>query len=316
MSVGRRRVLQAIPKWIQTSRVFLTPFHSSSYFFCGDFGSFFCVKCRAPCAGFRRLLLVTILDAGDSAFLFVGSLLSTALVLHLVARCATSRCRSMLALRDWTFWPNEFGWSLRLLGSSAWCIGKVAGDVRFESCGSTCRVSWEFPVFLLKCLALCCCFGVRRRRTRSLGDCFEIPDETGLRTRPAFDLPFWSLRVVALPAALPRCSWFEVSYMDVISLLFVPWPVLPSASSSRGNVGERRRGNRAGADRSLRYEALTCDNDMNRESILRYTLKCIEKCGRIQLSRPFGMSKWRVRQEVTSSGECLVIVQYSSANTV
>ena len=285
-------------------------------FFPGDFGSFFCVECRAPCAGFRRLLLGTIFDAGDSAFLFVGSLLSSALVLHLVARCAPSRCRSMLALRDWTSWSNEFGWSLRLLGSSAWCIGKVAADVKFKSCGSTSRVFWEPPAFSLKCLALCCCFGVRRRRTRSLGDCFEILDETGLRIWPAFDFLFCSLRVVALPAALPRCSWFEVSYIDVISLLFFLWPVSPSASSSRGNVGERRRGNGAGADRSLRYEALMCGNDMNRESILRYRLECIEKCGSIQLSRAFGMSKWRIRQEVTSSGECLATVQYSSVNTV
>lgn len=54
---------------------------------------------------------------------------------------------------------------------------------------------------------------------------------------------------------------------------------------------------------------------MNGEFILRYKLKCIEKCGSIQISRAFGMSERRVRQEVTISGERLEILQYSSAST-
>lgn len=180
--------------------------------------------------------------------------------------------------------------------------------MKFESCSSTCRVFWEFPVFSLKYLALCCCFDVRYHRTHSLGDCFKILDETDLRTRSAFDFPSWSPWVITLPAALSWYSWFEVSYIDIIFFLFVPWSVSSSASSSRDNVEERQHDNSTETDRSLYYKVLIYGNDMNRKSILRYRLKCIKKCSNIQLSRTFEMSKWCIRQKVTISGECLAII--------
>jgi hypothetical protein len=65
----------------------------------GDRCLFSCFEFRASCAGFCHLLLWTILDVGDSTLIFVESLLLGALVLLLVARCALSGCRAMLALR-------------------------------------------------------------------------------------------------------------------------------------------------------------------------------------------------------------------------
>ena len=64
----------------------------------GDRCLFSCFEYRASCAGFRRLLLWTVLDVSDSALIFVESLPLGALILLLVVRRAFLGCRAMLAL--------------------------------------------------------------------------------------------------------------------------------------------------------------------------------------------------------------------------
>lgn len=138
--------------------------------------------------------------SNDPGLILVESWLLSSLVLLLVARCAFSGCRAMLA---WWGWTCEICW-LRLPRWLTWCVCKVVREVKFEFCSSSCCVFWKSFGFPPKCLVSLCYIDIRRRRLRSLGEHFDILDEIGLRVGWDFNFPFWSLRVAALLAALAQ----------------------------------------------------------------------------------------------------------------